>query len=1051
MTTINTKMRTMTRILIITGICVLWATVPNTSLFTGAINIATAQSEPEQSNFDCSRVSEIPQIECEALVAIYNKNGGLDWRDNTGWLETRTPCSWVRVTCDNNHVSELDFSGDTTLGSFGKFGVTGSLAAEIGNLSKLRRLELWYNEVNSIPSEIGNLSNLWSLRVSFNNLSNIPPSIGNLSNLGDLQLRYNEIRQIPPEIGNLSRLYWLYLSGNKLDDLPDEITQLSNLTNLSIRGNRFQEFPSEILELSNLVELYIGDNHISSIPPKLDHLSNLEKIGLNQNQFTSIPRELGNLSKLKSLWLDRNELTSIPSEIGNLSSLEWLELHDNQLMSIPPEIGDLSNLYWFELQNNQLTSIPPEIGNLYNLEKFYLNGNKLYSLPLELDNLVYLDRFHLRYNALTITNTNLLDFVNEKSDNWMDTQTVAPNGLSAEVLSSDRIKLTWTPIIFQEEGGYYEVSVATDNNFTVRGTTADKTNDSYILTGLSPNTTYTIRIRTYTPAHDSQSNELWSRYSQVVSITTTESTPTPSATPTTATNTPTITPTPGITPTSIPTLPPSGHPEDAYENDNQCDIASPIGTNGIYQTHTFHNASDEDWIRINAVQGMTYRIDVDIPAGSRADVDMSLHAECDTLPDSLWNEPFAPGGRLEFTSPFTGPVYVRVSNVDASVSGGDVVYRIKVRSIDDGQETGAAIIVAGRLRATDLLQDNIHHASETFYKALQANGYVRDDIFYMATDSTLVGYDAPATLANLRLAITDWARERVNSERALTLYMIDHGARDQFIVDGVRGDRLTPTQLDGWLDELQDEIDGLKINVILEMCNSGSFIDNSVDGFDSISGENRTILTSTNVDDLAFASRNGAHFSDHFISHIRQGHDVYSSFEHAREQISLINDFQHPWLDADGDSIPNESDDFTLAAERGFGFPGTFMDFWPPYIVDAEENTTGLRTTTNNFTRIIEAEVRDNHRVDDVWAVIYPPSYQPPTSSEELVQQPEQVVLLQPVGNDRYAVTYPGFTETGTYKIHIHAVDEDGLAAAPVVMEIQNGFENRVYLPVITR
>ena len=39
-------------------------------------------------SFDCSTVIDVPQIECEALVALYNSTNGAGWTNNTNWLET---------------------------------------------------------------------------------------------------------------------------------------------------------------------------------------------------------------------------------------------------------------------------------------------------------------------------------------------------------------------------------------------------------------------------------------------------------------------------------------------------------------------------------------------------------------------------------------------------------------------------------------------------------------------------------------------------------------------------------------------------------------------------------------------------------------------------------------------------------------------------------------------------------------------------------------------------------------------------------------------------
>ena len=61
----------------------------------GAVSSAT-----EPSDFTCGVVSEIPQVECEALVALYNSTDGPNWISNSGWLVTDTPCSWYGVACD---------------------------------------------------------------------------------------------------------------------------------------------------------------------------------------------------------------------------------------------------------------------------------------------------------------------------------------------------------------------------------------------------------------------------------------------------------------------------------------------------------------------------------------------------------------------------------------------------------------------------------------------------------------------------------------------------------------------------------------------------------------------------------------------------------------------------------------------------------------------------------------------------------------------------------------------------------------------------------------
>ena len=103
----------------------------------------------------CPEVSEIPTLECEALVALYNATDGPNWTNNSGWLETDAPCSWHGVTCSVGHVTELNLDFNQ---------LSGSIPAELGDLSNLTDLLLNRNQLSgSIPVELGNLSNLGSL------------------------------------------------------------------------------------------------------------------------------------------------------------------------------------------------------------------------------------------------------------------------------------------------------------------------------------------------------------------------------------------------------------------------------------------------------------------------------------------------------------------------------------------------------------------------------------------------------------------------------------------------------------------------------------------------------------------------------------------------------------------------------------------------------------------------------------------------------------------------------------------------------------------------
>jgi Leucine-rich repeat (LRR) protein len=440
------------------------------------------------------------QVERDALIALYNSTDGDNWDNNTGW-GIGDPCDpeWYGVDCDAGHVTGLDLSYNQ---------LSGPIPAELGDLSGLVYLSLRLNQLSGpIPPEMGNLSSLLDLYLSNNQLSgSIPPEMGNLSNLEDLRLQNNQLTgPIPAELGNLSSLDRLHLYNNQLSG----------------------PIPAELGNLSSLEDLQLDNNQLSGpIPAELGNLSSLLNLYLSRNQLTGpIPAELGNPSNLEILDLFNNQLSgSIPPELGNLSSLLRLDLPFNQLTGpIPAELGNLSNLKYLHLSVNQLSGpIPIELSNLSNLWGLYLTSNQLGGLiPTELTNLNNLSLLFLGYNMLTASDPVLIEFLNIKNPNWADTQTVAPTNLQIDAVGVSSIEISWTPIIYTGDGGYYEIAYATVSGgpYSVHGLTADKLASSYLVGGLVVDTVYYLVVRSYTPAHpahNTQLNDLWSDWSDEV-------------------------------------------------------------------------------------------------------------------------------------------------------------------------------------------------------------------------------------------------------------------------------------------------------------------------------------------------------------------------------------------------------------------------------------------------------------------------------------------------------------------------------------------------------
>ena len=101
---------------------------------------------------DCTQVSEIPLLECQTLLDLYNMTDGLNWTNKNGWNETNTPCSWYGVQCENGQVFQLNLSNNQ---------LNGRLPTSLGKLSNLTQLSLAKNQLcGDIPDTLTSLANL---------------------------------------------------------------------------------------------------------------------------------------------------------------------------------------------------------------------------------------------------------------------------------------------------------------------------------------------------------------------------------------------------------------------------------------------------------------------------------------------------------------------------------------------------------------------------------------------------------------------------------------------------------------------------------------------------------------------------------------------------------------------------------------------------------------------------------------------------------------------------------------------------------------------------
>ena len=271
-----------------------------------------------------------------ALVALYDATAGPDWTDRANWTSAAPLDAWHGVTTGaDGRVTEIALPENN---------LAGTLPAALGNLTRLRRLDLGGNRLGgSIPAELGNLTDLEELSLWNEDdlldpdddglTGTIPAALGNLANLTRLDLWDHDLTgPIPPTLGRLTRLRDLVLSRNRLTgDIPAGLGNLTGLRRLRLDRNRLTgPIPASLWRLTGLQTLYLGGNDLTAarIPEWISGLTGLVALSLSRANVTGpLPAWLGNLTSLRRLDLSYNwDLVGPLPPSLDLSHLERLNV-----------------------------------------------------------------------------------------------------------------------------------------------------------------------------------------------------------------------------------------------------------------------------------------------------------------------------------------------------------------------------------------------------------------------------------------------------------------------------------------------------------------------------------------------------------------------------------------------------------------------------------------------------------------------------------------------------------------------------------------------------
>jgi Leucine-rich repeat (LRR) protein len=201
----------------------------------------------------------ISQADSLALVQLYNATNGASWTEQTNWL-TGAADTWFGIGVTSERVTAVTLPTNN---------LTGTLPAEIGNLTNLGVLNLHQNNIGgTIPAEVYSLTDLTELSLGSNQFTgSISPLVGDLVNLQILRFENLPMTgSVPAEVFNLTGLETLGLSGRLNGPVPASIGAITGLTEFSCDNCGITALPSQINTLTNLTTLSLPDNELTTLP-----------------------------------------------------------------------------------------------------------------------------------------------------------------------------------------------------------------------------------------------------------------------------------------------------------------------------------------------------------------------------------------------------------------------------------------------------------------------------------------------------------------------------------------------------------------------------------------------------------------------------------------------------------------------------------------------------------------------------------------------------------------------------------------------------------------
>ncbi len=343
---------------------------------------------------------------------------------------------------------------------------------------------------------------IYGLTLKGNNLHGpLPATISDLTQLGALDLRTNALNGELPALDGLTSLQFLSVIHNSMSGPVPSLADLSSLQQIFLDYNDFSGPIPALPNPSSLIVFSAYSNHLSGTIPDLSDQPGLLQVFLDFNQLT------GELPELQG------------------TSLQFFEASGNRLTGPVPAISHLTSLRGFNVGGNSLTGSLPDLQGLTSLQYLYVGGNILLGeVPPSIKSLTNLTDLDLELNGLHTADPTVAQFINARFSlgDWRTFETIAPENVSASATDPTSVTVSWTPILYQQDPGQYQIWVSKHSGgpYSMAGATTTKLDSQFKITGLRPQTHYFIVVESVTPTSPQNHNTVISDPSAEVSATT---------------------------------------------------------------------------------------------------------------------------------------------------------------------------------------------------------------------------------------------------------------------------------------------------------------------------------------------------------------------------------------------------------------------------------------------------------------------------------------------------------------------------------------------------